>query len=86
MCLYGASEVAKLRIEQVQSPKTVNTAKTIHQNQKTIAPLESSGIFTQFQKKFHLIWSPDDQVMASQSQGAKCKINLERGSTGELGC
>ena len=78
MCLYGASEVAKRRIMQVQSLKTAISTKSVRQKQKTTPPLEISGNSTQFQKKLYLIWSPDDQVMASQSRTAKLKINLVR--------
>ena len=86
MCLYGASEVAKTRIMQVQSPKTTISAKSVCQNQKTTPPLESLGNSTQFQKKLYLIWSPDDQVMASQSRTAKLKINLVRACSRKTMC
>ena len=86
MCLYGASEVAKTKIMQVQSPKTANFAKLVCQNQKKTPPLESSGNFTQFQKKLYLNWSPDDQVMASQSRTAKLKINLVRACSNKTLC
>ena len=86
MCLYGAFEVEKTRIMQVQSPKTAISAKLVRQNQKTTPPLESSGNSTQFQKKLYLKWSPDDQVMASQSRTAKLKINLVRACTGKTMC
>ena len=76
MSPYGAFEVAKSRFTQVQSQKTEISEKIMHQNQKQTVPLKNSGISTQFQKKLYLIWSPDDQVMASQSQTAKLKMNL----------
>ena len=84
MCPYRASEVAKRRIMQVQSPKITISTKSVHQNQKITPPLENLENFTQFQKKIHLNWSLDDQVMASQSQIAKSKINLERVCTSNL--
>ena len=58
-----AFEVAKSRITQVQSQKTVNSKKFVHQNKKKIAPLKSLRVSTQNQKKIHLIWSPDIQDM-----------------------
>ena len=64
MSPYDAFEVANRRIGQEQSPKNANSEKSVHQNQKQTAPLKTSGNFTQNQKKSHLIWSPDDRVMA----------------------
>ena len=67
MSPYDAFEVAKSRIIQVQSQKNVNSKKFMHQNPKQIAPLKILRFSTQNQKKLHLIWSPDVQVMAIQS-------------------
>ena len=81
-----AFEVVKNRITQIQSQKIVNSEKTMCQNQKQTAPLKNLGFSTQNQKKLYLIWSPDDQVMASQSRTAKLKMNLERACTSKTIC
>ena len=86
MSPYEAFEVAKSRFTQVQSQKTEISKKTVCQNQKKTTPLKNSGFSTQFQKKLYLIWSPDDQVMASQSRTAKLKINLVKACTSKLVC
>ena len=65
MCLYGAFQVAKGRIMQVQSPKTGDSDQSVHQKKKVTTPLESSRNFTQFQKKIHLNRRSDARVMTS---------------------
>ena len=66
MCLYGAIEVAKCRIRQVQSTKDATSNKSMHQNQKRATPLKNLGNSSQNKnKKLHLIWSLDDCDMAS---------------------
>ena len=79
MSPYDAFEVAICRIMQVQLPKTVISKKTVHQNQKKIVPLKSIGFSTQNQKNLHLIWTPDEQVMAVQSRAPKSKLQMKRG-------
>ena len=64
MSSYDVFEVANCRIRQEQSPKNANSDKSVHQNQKQTTPLKNSGNSTQNKKKLHLIWSPDDRVMA----------------------
>ena len=78
MSSYRAFEVAKNRFTQVQSQRTEISEKTMSQNQKQTAPLKNLGFSTQNQKKLYLIWSLDDQAMASQIRTAKLKINLVR--------
>ena len=79
MSPYDAFEVAKCRIMQVQSPETVISVQSVHQNQKQIAPLKSSEFSTQNKKKLHLIWSLDEQDMAVQSRAPKSKLQMKRG-------
>ena len=79
MSPYDAFEVAKSKIMQVQSQKNVISEKSVHQNQKKIAPPKILGFSTQNQKKLHLIWSPDEQVMAVQNRAPKSKLQMKRG-------
>lgn len=50
----GDLEVAEMGIGQVQSPKTENFEKFVHQNQKIIPPCESTQNSSPFQKTITL--------------------------------
>ena len=77
MCLYGAFQVAKGRIMQVQSPKDANYDQSVYQKAKTNT---TTGKF----RKFHPIskkLSPESEVGCPSYDLAKsgCQTEMKSG-------
>ena len=79
MSLYGAFEVAKCSIRQVQSPKNAIFEKFVHQNKNNSYTTKKFRNFYPKSKKLYLLSNSDAQIMVFQIRATKSKLHLKMG-------